>query len=243
MTPAFPCAVDVLAIGAHPDDVELGCGGALLLARDAGMRVGVLDLTAGERGSRGTREIRAQEAAAASAMLRVAARVTLSFPDTELESSLDLRRAVIEAVRAARPRVVLAPLPHDLHPDHAAAGQAVRDAYYLCGMKNADAALEPWRPERLLHYFMHDEEETALVHDVSAVWEERLALVRCFASQLHGGAADAGHPTLIARDDFLARIEARARVWGRRAGVTFGEPLVCGGSGAVPFAHPRALLG
>lgn len=228
-----PAGLDVLAFGAHPDDVELGCGGTLLRARDAGLRLGVVDLTAGERGSRGTRETRAAEAEAASRILRLAVRETLGFPDTQLEPGLELRRAVVSAIRRHRPRVVLAPFPTDLHPDHAACGQAVRDAYYPSGMLHADATGDPWRPARVFHYPMHTEPATPILVDVTPVWEERMELIRCFASQLHAGSADEGHRTLIARPDFLLRIEARARVWGRRANVEFAEPLLVGAEGGV----------
>ena len=131
--------IDVLAIGAHPDDVELGCGGTMLRLRDAGCRSVVLDLTRGERGSRGTPETRAEEASRATAMMGLVARETLEFPNSELMPSLELRRAVIEAIRRHRPRIVLAPLPTDLHPDHAAAGTVVRQAFYPSGMRNASA--------------------------------------------------------------------------------------------------------
>lgn len=217
--------LDVLAIGAHPDDVELGCGGTILRLTDAGRSVGVLDLTAGEKGSRGTSETRAEEARRAAELARLAFRETLAFPDTELEPTIALRKAIVGALRRHRPRVVLAPLPHDLHPDHAAAGRAVAESIYPAGMKNFDAPGEPFRPSGVFRYFMHDEEDRALVVDVGAVWERRIELARCFASQLHGGAGDAQFSTLIARPDFLARIESRARVWGRRAGLTLGEPL------------------
>lgn len=235
--------LDVLAFGAHPDDVELGCGGTMLRLADAGLRLGVVDLTAGERGSRGTAETRAAEAAKASAMMGLAVRETLSFPDTELEPSLDVRRAVVAALRRHRPRIVLAPLPRDLHPDHAAAGRAVADAIYPSGMRNFDAPGEPYRPARVYRYLMHDEEERAVVVDVTAVWERRVALARCFESQLHRPEADANgeFATLISRSDFLPRVEGRARVWGRRAGFELGEALVPLGSFGV--ADPRALLG
>jgi bacillithiol biosynthesis deacetylase BshB1 len=227
--------LDVLAFGAHPDDVELGCGGTMLRLGDAGLRLGVVDLTAGERGSRGTAETRAAEAAKAAAMMRLAARETLGFPDTELQPTLDVRRAVVEAIRRHRPRVVLAPLPQDLHPDHAAAGRAVADAIYPSGMRNYRAAGEPFRPQRVFRYLMHDEETHAAVVDVTAVWERRIALARCFESQLHRPEADAvgEFATLISRADFLPRIEGRARVWGRRGGFELGEALVPVGSFGV----------
>lgn len=232
--------LDVLAFGAHPDDVELGAGGTMLVFADAGLACGVVDLTRGERGSRGTAETRAHEAAEASALMRLAVRETLDFPDTELEPTLAVRRAVVEAIRRHRPRIVLAPLPGDLHPDHDAAGRAVRDAFYPSGMKNAEAAGRPWRPRALYHYLMHSERETDLVVDVSSVWERRVALAQCFASQLHRPGAHGEFATLISRADFLPRLEARARVWGRRAGVELGEPLVT--LHPVAIGDPRLLL-
>lgn len=217
--------LDVLAIGAHPDDVELGCGGTILRLTDAGRSVGVLDLTAGEKGSRGTVETRAEEARRASTMAGLALRETLGFPDTELQATMELRKAVVAAIRRHRPRIVISPMPHDLHPDHAAAGRAVAEAIYPSGMRNFDAPGEPYRPVRVFHYFMHDEAAHAVVVDVEPVWERRLELARCFASQLHASQAAGEFPTLISRADFLPRIEARARVWGRRAGLVLGEPL------------------
>ncbi len=233
--------LDVLAVGAHPDDVELGCGGTILRLTGAGLRVGVLDLTAGEKGSRGTRSTRAAEARRASKLAKLALRETLEFPDTELEASMDLRIAIVAAIRRHRPKIVLAPLPRDLHPDHAAAGRAVAESIYPAGMKNFDAPGRPYRPARVFHYFMHDEETHAVVVDVTPVWKRRLELARCFASQLHDPKAKREFPTLIARPDFFSRIEARARVWGRRAGVEFGEPLVP--MGALAVTDVAALFG
>jgi bacillithiol biosynthesis deacetylase BshB1 len=217
--------LDVLAIGAHPDDVELGCGGTILRLTDAGRRVGVLDLTRGEKGSRGTAKTRAAEAKKAAKFAGLALRETLSFPDTELEPTMELRKAIVAALRRHRPTIVLAPTPDDLHPDHAAAARAVRESIYPAGMKNFDAEGEPFRPTRVFHYFMHDEMPHAVVVDVTSVWERRLALAKCFASQLHAKSREGEFKTLISRPDFFARVEARARVWGRRAGVEFGEPL------------------
>jgi bacillithiol biosynthesis deacetylase BshB1 len=233
--------LDVLAIGAHPDDVELGCGGTILRLTDAGRRVGVLDLTAGEKGSRGTKATRAAEARRATRMAKLALRETLAFPDTELEPTMELRKAIVAAIRRHRPKIVLAPTPGDLHPDHAAAAQAVADSIYPCGMKNFDAPGAPYRPARVFHYFMHEELAAAVVVDVSPVWKRRLALARCFASQLHDPRAKRAFPTLISQPDFFSRIEARARVWGRRAGVEFGEPLAV--RGALAVTDVAALFG
>jgi bacillithiol biosynthesis deacetylase BshB1 len=233
--------VDVLAFAAHPDDVELGCAGTALRLTDAGHSLAIVDLTRGERGSRGTAQTRAEEAVRASALLGLAERETLEFPDTELRPTLELRKAVVGAIRRHRPRIVLAPAPQDLHPDHAAAGTAVREAYYPSGMKHFDAPGEPHRPAHVFHYFMHDEQPTPLVVDVTPVWERRMEVARCYASQLDGAEGAAGaFPTLISRPDFLDRIEARARVWGRRAGVTFGEPLLV--QDALAICDPAMLF-
>ena len=233
--------LDVLAIGAHPDDVELGMGGTMLRFADAGLACGVLDLTRGERGSRGTAEQRAEEARRATELMALRVRETLEFPDTELVAGVDVRHAIVEAIRRHRPRIVLAPFPGDLHPDHAAAGTAAREAFYPSGMKNLAAAGVPYRPRALYHYFMHDERETDVVVDVGPVWERRLELARCFGSQLHRATADGDDfPTLISRPDFLERIEARARTWGRRAGVELGEALLP--ASPLAIVDPAALL-
>src|SRR5262245_36961781 len=234
-------SLDVLVIGAHPDDAELGCGGTILRLTDAGRRVGVLDLTAGEKGSRGTAKTRAAEAKRATKLAKLALRETLDFPDTELEPTMALRKAIVAAIRRHRPKIVLAPTPGDLHPDHAAAAQAVADSEYPCGMKNFDAPGTPYRPARFFHYFMHDELAASIVVDVTPVWERRLELARCFASQLHDPKAKGAFPTLISQPDFFSRIEARARVWGRRAGVEFGEPLAV--RGALAVTDVAALFG
>jgi bacillithiol biosynthesis deacetylase BshB1 len=217
--------LDVLVIGAHPDDAELGCGGTILRLTDAGKRVGVLDLTAGEKGSRGTAKTRAAEAKRATKFAKLALRETLDFPDTELEPTMELRKAIVAAIRRHRPRIVLAPLPGDLHPDHAAAGRATVEAIYPSGMKNFDAPGAPHRPSHVYHYFMHNEAPHAVVVDVESVWERRIELARCYASQLRKKGDAKEFSTLISRADFLPRIEARARVWGRRAGLALGEPL------------------
>jgi LmbE family N-acetylglucosaminyl deacetylase len=120
--------------------------------------------------------------------------------------------------------VVLAPAPHDLHPDHAAAGQAVQEAIHPAGMRNFDAAGQPFRPTLVLHYFLHDIGTATVVIDVTDVWKRRLQLAQCFTSQIRQALGD-GFSTSLSRPDFLPSLEARARVWGRRVGFELGEPL------------------
>ena len=232
---------DVLAIGAHPDDVELAMSGLLLRLRDAGRSVAILDLTRGEGGTRGTPEIRAREAAAAARLLGAEERTILDFGDARLEPSLEVRRAVVDAIRRHRPSLVLAPRWDDLHPDHAAAGQAVRAVRHLCGMpKWFPGAHPPHRPRGWLFSLHHSTDAPpSLVVDVTQVFERKMALIRCFASQLHDAASKEPR-TDIASEEFLPRWEARHRWFGERIGVMYGEPWTA--DGPVAVLDPALLL-
>lgn len=232
---------DVLAIGAHPDDVELTMGGLLLRLRDAGKSVAILDLTRGEAATRGTPETRAREAAAAAALLGAEERVILDLGDARLEPDLGVRRAVVDAIRRHRPSLVLAPHRGDLHPDHAAAGEAVRSVRYVCGMAKWHPGPHPPHRPRTFLFSMHHATDLppSLVVDVSAVFERKISLVRCFASQLHDPASKEPR-TNIASEDFLPRWEARHRWFGERIGVRYGEPWFH--EGPVPVGDPVLLL-
>ena len=232
--------IDVLAIGAHPDDVELTMGGLLLRLRDAGKSVAILDLTRGEAATRGTPDIRAKEAAASAKLLGAAKRVTADFGDGRLECSLDLRRAIVGFIREFRPSLVVAPYFDDLHPDHAAAGAAVRSVRYVCGMPNWHPGPHPAHRPRTFLYSMHHTEFTpSLVVDVSAAWERKMALAKCYPSQFHDPASKEP-PTNISSADFFPRWEARHRWFGERIGVAFGEPYHR--EGPVPVLDPTMLL-
>jgi bacillithiol biosynthesis deacetylase BshB1 len=222
---------DVLAIGAHPDDVELTMGGLLLRLRDAGRSVAILDLTRGEGGTRGTPEIRAREAAAAAALLGAEERLVLDHGDGTLAATEAVRRSVVDAVRRLRPSLVLAPHGADLHPDHAAAGEAVRSVRYVCGMtKWFPGPHPPHRPRSFLWSMHHScDLPPALVVDVTAV----------FMSQLHDPASKEPR-TSIASEEFLPRWEARHRWFGERIGVKYGEPYFA--DGPVAVLDPVSLL-
>jgi bacillithiol biosynthesis deacetylase BshB1 len=232
---------DVLAIGAHPDDVELAMSGLLLRHRDAGKSVAILDLTRGEGGTRGSPEIRAKEAAAAAKLLGAEERVTLDFGDGRLEPSNEVRRAIVDAIRRHRPSLVVASRWDDLHPDHAAAGEAVRSIRYVCGMTKWNPGPNPPHRPRSFLFAMHHSTDAppSLVVDVSAVFERKMALVRCFGSQLHDPASKEPR-TNIASEEFLPRWEARHRWFGDRIGVRFGEPWYV--DGPVPVLDPATLL-
>lgn len=226
--------LDVLAFAAHPDDVELFAGGTVALLVHQGYRVGICDLTRGELGSRGTPEDREREAAEASAVLGVSARVNLGLPDGDIRNTPENRRLVAGVVRRFRPRIMLVGAPDCRHPDHAAATRLALDGAFAAGLRKLDTpddrdAPEPWRPQHVLHYMQSIPFEPTLVIDVTEVWETRIAALRAFASQFH-------HPdyvpspdepeTFVSNPAFFEWIEARARNYGYRIGATYGEPLL-----------------
>jgi N-acetylglucosamine malate deacetylase 1 len=207
--------VDVLIFGAHPDDVEWGVGGLALLLRDKGVRFAIVDLTRGEMGSRGTHEERAIETAKATEFLGVTARETLSLPDCGLIDSPENRRLIAGIVRRYRPRIVLAPLWEDRHPDHAAAGLMVRNAQLYCVLKKLDDPNPPHKPAAFLFYPLHKFQQPSFVVDTSEVFARKLDLLRIYESQF---AASVG--------DYLFALESRDRYFGLQAGVRFGEALI-----------------
>ncbi len=234
-------AVDALIIGAHPDDAELCSGGLMARLIGSGKTVSIVDLTRGEMGTRGTAEIRAEEAERARRMLGVTSSENLGLPDGLLEVTEEAKRLVIEAIRRARPSLVVAPHPVDLHPDHAATGRIVEQVRYLCPMPKWPAEGEPCRVPLVLRTMFHTPFDPDLIVDVSDVFEAKLDAIRCYASQLHDDATvEAGPGTNIGRPDFIARWEARHRFWGERIGVTYGEPYTV--DGPLPVRNPLALF-
>jgi len=181
-------SLDVLAIMAHPDDVELVCGGTLLASAAAGRRTGIVDLTAGETGSRGTVELRADEAREAARILGVSVRENLHLPDAHIENTPTSREAVIRAIRRHRPAVIITHARQGRHPDHIATAQLVRDACFLSGLRNLVVDLPAFRPRKVIHAlaFREDAIAPSFVVDISDVFEQKLAAIRCYRSQFDG---------------------------------------------------------
>jgi N-acetylglucosamine malate deacetylase 1 len=180
--------LDILAIMAHPDDVELTCGGTLLASVARGRRVGIVDLTQGETGSRGTVAIRAAESQEAGRILGVSVRENLQLPDAHLVNAPETREAVIRALRRHRPAVVITHARQGRHPDHIAAAQLVRDACFLSGLKKLVPELPAFRPRKVVHClsFREDAIAPSFVVDISDVFEQKLAAIRCYRSQFDG---------------------------------------------------------
>lgn len=212
--------LDVLAVGAHPDDAEVGCAGALILAADAGLRTGVVDLTLGEAATRGTVAQRQQERDTATALLGLHARLTLGLPDGHVGTTPDHRAELVALIRQWTPRIVLAPYPQDRHPDHAAAGRLAREACFLARVqKVGDGTAHA--VEGLYHYMLHEPFTPSFVVDVSPVWERRTDALAAYASQFGAASGTAG--TEISSPQFLRYLEARAVVHGAMVGARWGE--------------------
>lgn len=180
--------IDLLALAPHPDDAELICGGTLIAAGDAGRTIGILDLTAGELGTRGSREERRAEAERATAILGLTTRRNLGLPDAGIRNDDDSRVRLVEALRELRPRIVILPHTEGRHPDHHQAAHLSYDACYLAGLKNYPADGEPHRPFKVIHalaYREHGPKPTFVV-DISDVFERKLEAIRCYTSQFEG---------------------------------------------------------
>ncbi|MBI4576922.1 MAG: bacillithiol biosynthesis deacetylase BshB1 [Planctomycetes bacterium] len=215
-------SVDILAFGAHPDDVELTSAGFLLASVARGRRVAVVDATRGEMGTRGTADLRAREAEEAARRMGLVAREGLGFPDGRLVPSLELRDALIAALRRWRPTLVLAPHVEEPHPDHAVLGRAVLEAAYPAGFHRYPVEGSPHRPRAVFHYLSRRAFQPSLIVDISPWWEAKLEVVRCYRSQFHD-AASREPATGISSEDFLPRWEGTHRHWGGLIGARYGE--------------------
>lgn len=217
--------VNVLAFGAHPDDVELFCGGIVIRLGELGYTTGVADLTRGEKASHGSAEERARETEAASAELGLAWRENLELPDTELAATTTQITAVVALLRRRRPELVLAPWREDRHPDHAAASDLVARAVFFAGVQRfAPEAGERFVPRQLLYYAMRHRMTPSFIVDTTQVAARKARSIACYRSQITRRAGDDA-PTLISAPGATAAIEARDRYYGSMIGVGHGEPL------------------
>jgi N-acetylglucosamine malate deacetylase 1 len=218
-------AVEILAVGAHPDDVELGCGGTLARLSRRGHSVGILDLTRGEAGTRGTPETRAAEAVEAARILGALFRDGLDLGDGNLRTDRAAELEVIEVLRRRRPRLVFAPLPADRHPDHARAGRLVTDAAFYSGLRSLATGRAPHRPQQVVYYPSTFLAEPTFLVDVTEALETKLEAVRAFRSQFFDPSSTEP-ATFISSPEFLEGVTARARAFGRLAGAGAAEGFV-----------------
>lgn len=225
--------VHVLAIAAHRDDVELTCAGTLIRSADQGYRTGILDLTAGEMGTRGSAELRQREAEQAATILGVAERRNAGLPDGGLFNTEDSRRVVVEAVRHFAPEVVILPFPIGRHPDHRIASELARDACFLAGLAKYPAAGHPHRPGKIVYALAYREDpiKPTFVIDISDQFDRKMAAIRCYASQFDG-AASAGEifPT---GQDLYGLVQTQNAHYGSLIRARYGEPY---------FTHETVLV-
>ncbi len=235
--------LDVLAIGAHPDDADLGVGGTLLRLAEQGLKVGILDLTRGEAGTRGTVEERAAEAEEAAKGLGVATRRNAGLPDGGVANSDEQRKRLIPLLRELRPRIILSHLDGDRHPDHNAAHGLVRDANFFAGVASVEGAGEPYRASAMYYYrpYMDGEPEPTWVMDISEFMERKLEALQAFRSQLYNPGYE-GEDTVVSSRAFWDSIETRAAYWGGRSQVRYGEPLYADGPIALTSLPGLARL-
>lgn len=222
--------LDILAIAVHPDDAELGCSGTLLMEKANGKRTGVVDLTRGELGTRGTPELRAEEAERAAGILQLDVRENLGMADGFFRNDEAHQRLLIRAIRKYRPEIVLANALEDRHPDHGRAGHLIREACYLSGLRKIDTVddqgrgQEHWRPKYVFHFIQDRYTEPGFVYDISPVFEAKLASIRAYSSQFFSAGYDVEEPqTYISSPEFLEAIIGRHQMLGKMIGVPYAE--------------------
>ncbi len=219
--------LDILAFAAHPDDTELSCAGTLALQVAKGNKVGVVDLTRGELGTRGTPEIREREAKESAHILGLSVRDNLKLEDGFFTNDKSSQIAVIRAIRKYRPEIILANAERDRHPDHGRGASLVRDATFLSGLakievKDGDQILAPWRPKVLYHFIQSQFIQPDFVVDVSDHWEKKMQAVKVFKSQFYD--PNSSEPeTYISSPEFMQMIESRGKELGHSIGAQYGE--------------------
>lgn len=226
--------LDILAIGAHPDDVEIGAGASLYKAAIKGCKTGILDLTFAELSSNGTAERRQQEAAQASQLLQLTERYNFGFPDRGLESIRDEAiKWIVDLIRSTRPKLVLAPYGQDRHPDHESVSRIVKEAVFNAGIHRyrGNEDLAGFRPAKFHYYLINSTAAPQFVVDVSDVYEQKLAILRSYRSQFE--TEENSVPTPL-NNGYIELVEHRERLFGQQAGVTYAEGFINGGPVVLP---------
>lgn len=219
--------LDLLVFAAHPDDAELACSGTIVAHVAAGRSCGIIDLTKGEMGTRGSVELRMAEAEKSSEILGLTVRENLGFGDVKFLNDWDHQIEVIKMIRKYQPEIILANAIRDRHPDHGKGAELLEQAFFKTGLARIETELdgvrqEPYRPKHLYHYIQNDYIEPSFIMDISAHWDKKISSIMAFKSQFYN--PDSKEPeTFISSDRFIESIEARAKEFGHRIGVKYGE--------------------
>ena len=220
--------LDVLAVSPHPDDVELHCGGLMIRFADLGYATGIVDMSRGEMGTRGTVDGRDQEAADAAKILGLSSRLNLELPDSRIGACETHRDALVNAIRRFRPEMLL--VPHEIarHPDHGATGRLAKDAAFLAGLEKIETDHPVFRSRKLVFYLTHHayrDPRPSFIVDITSTFSRKIAAVKAHRSQFHD--PDSTEPeTFISRPEFLEEVEAQGRYYGSLIGARYGEPFV-----------------
>ncbi len=214
--------VDYLFFGAHPDDADIACGGTMVEFAAKGKKFGIVDLTHGEMGTRGTRETRLDESLAAAKLLGAMFRHRLDFGDGNLQAGREQELDVIKVLRKYQPSIVFCPYPDDRHPDHTRTGRLVTEAGFYAGLEKIDTGQPPHRPQTVVYYMQNYVQQPTFVVDVSATHEKKMEALRCYKSQFYDPSSKE-RMTFIAKKSFIDLIEARGRHFGGMIGAEFGE--------------------
>ena len=217
-------SLDVLAIAAHPDDVEQTCGGTLIRMAEMGYRTGVLDLTAGDMGTRGTPEQRVEESQEAAKHMLLAWRGNQHMPDARLENTITARMTLAVRIRELKPRVVILPYWEARHPDHYRCSEICFEACFLAGLKKLDEYSEPHRPSKILYSSLYADVKPSFIVDISAQFERRMSALLSYVSQY--GETTEGGALFPNEAEIRERLGAIARFYGNLVGVKYGEPFV-----------------
>lgn len=220
--------LDILVLPVHPDDAELGCAGTILKHVALGKKVGIVDLTRGELGTRGSAEIRAEEAAAAGKILGLTVRDNLGLPDGFFENTREYQLKVVSAIRKYQPEIVITNAYYDRHPDHGRANQLVEDSAFLAGLRKIETYAdgvpqEAWRPKLVLHFIQDTYITPDLVIDVTEHWDKKVASILAFGSQFYNPGWENEPQTYISSPEFLKVVEGRAIEYGKSIGVKYAE--------------------
>jgi len=231
--------LDVLALAAHPDDTELCCSGTLASLVKKGYKVGVVDLTQGEMGTRGTPDLRMRESQKAASVIGLKVRENLKLPDCGLVNTPEHREAIITAVRRYQPDICFISAPEDRHPDHGNSSRLIVDALFYGGLRKVQTvdngeSQKVWRPYHILHYMQDRPFKPTFIYDISDTIDIKEKAILSFSSQFNVPESDNGPKTYISGKKFFKNIEARARHYGHQIGVEFGEPFLYHG-GPVPL--------
>ncbi len=221
----------ILAIAAHPDDIELGCAGTLIKHARKGQAVGIVDLTQGELGTRGSAELRLQEAAAAAKVMGMAVRENAGMADGFFRNDKEHQLQLVKYIRKYQPEIVVANALEDRHPDHGKGGRLIADACFLAGLSKIKTELDgveqkAWRPKRVFHMIQDRMLEPTFLVDISDCFDTKLEAIQCYQSQFHNPASNEPM-TYIATGEFLKQIEYRDVILGKRIGTKYAEGFVC----------------